>query len=107
MENFKHTKGEWVGVTDGDANFYGVSTLYGETTNKNWLFRIQQNGELSTVEQQANIKLMLYAPKLLKALVSLIAQTEHCELDNEQVIAVVDAKEIIKNLSKQKKSLTN
>ena len=57
----KHTQDKWHGTTDGEANFYGIATI------KDWLMRIQQNGELSTEEQEANIKLILAAPKLLGA----------------------------------------
>lgn len=39
---------EWKLTTDGEANFFGIAT------DKGWLMRIQQNGELSASEQKAN-----------------------------------------------------
>jgi len=58
----KHTQGEWINTTDGEANFYGVCT------QNNWLLRIQQNGELTIEVQEANAKLIAAAPELLEAL---------------------------------------
>lgn len=63
MSEFKGTKGSWVKTTDGEANFSGIST------KKNWLMRIQQNGEKSIEEQDANAKLIATAPELLEALI--------------------------------------
>lgn len=54
----KHTGGDWISTTDGEANFYGIANA------GDWLCRIQQNGKLTTQEQEANIKLMEAAPKL-------------------------------------------
>lgn len=66
----KHTKGPWFNTTDGEANFYGIAT------QENWLFRIQQNGEKGTAEQEANAKLLAAAPDMLEAL-----KDAHRELD--------------------------
>lgn len=62
MSEFKGTKGIWIKTTDGEANFYGICT------EKNWLMRIQQNGEKSIQEQEANAKLIATAPELLEKL---------------------------------------
>jgi hypothetical protein len=73
----KHTPGKWEMTTDGEANFFGICTSQFPDRNENepkhnWLFRIQQNGELSIPEQEANAKLIESAPDLLKALSELI-----------------------------------
>lgn len=49
----KHTQAELHLTSDGDANFYGIAV------KGRWLMRIQQNGELSTEEQVANVERMV------------------------------------------------
>jgi hypothetical protein len=90
--NDTQIEGEWVQVSDGDANFYTIVSKEKDKTR--WLFRIQQNGELTVEQQQCNINLILAAPELLEALirVSRINKTarEHIS-DNvfEQVEAAI------------------
>ena len=60
MESVTHTTEKWEHTTDGEANFYGIAT------EKDWLMRVQQNGELSVEEQEANIRLIVGAPQTLK-----------------------------------------
>lgn len=54
----KHTPGDFISTTDGEANFYGISNT------GDWLCRIQQNGKLSVKEQEANMQIFAAAPKL-------------------------------------------
>lgn len=69
----KHTKGKWIVTEDGEANFSGIADKY------NWLFRIQQNGELTEQVQRANTKLISKAPDMLELLE---------EIDNEITIVL-------------------
>ena len=61
----KHTPGPWEVTEDGEADFSGIAT------QSNWLMRIQQNGELSVQEEEANANLIAAAPELLAALEAL------------------------------------
>jgi hypothetical protein len=65
MKEFKGTRRVWYSTTDGEANFYGIAT------DENWLMRIQQQGELMPLEQEANQKLIASAPEMLEALQNL------------------------------------
>lgn len=56
----KHTPGDWIEETDGESNFHGI------INNKNWLMRIQQNGEKGLIEQESNLSLISQAPALLE-----------------------------------------
>jgi hypothetical protein len=62
----QYTEEKWQVTTDGEANFFGIAT------SKGWLLRVQQNGELSAQEEEANIKLIAAAPELLRALIEVI-----------------------------------
>lgn len=66
MATYLHTPGPWTAGSDGEANFSGLAT------SKNWLARIQQNGELSTSEHDANTKLMAAAPDMLIVLIEAV-----------------------------------
>jgi len=59
---FQGTAEGWKFTSDGEANFYGIKT------GKNWLMRIQQNGELMPAKQMANMQLILASQKMIKAL---------------------------------------
>lgn len=59
---FKGTEEKWELTTDGEANFYIICT------EKNWLMKIQQNGEISIQEQEANAKLIAAAPEIFELL---------------------------------------
>lgn len=61
---FNGTTGPWKLTSDGEANFHGI-----QKPNGNWLMRVQQNGELSIKEEEANMKLIVAAPELLEALI--------------------------------------
>lgn len=56
----------WKMTTDGEANFYGIATI----DKKNWLLRIQVNGELMPIKQLEIIKLIETAPEMLETLKS-------------------------------------
>lgn len=63
MEKVNITEGEWKVKEQGDANEYVV--LLGKN---DWIMNILQNGEIPTFEQRANMKLIEFSPKILKAL---------------------------------------
>lgn len=83
----KHTGNEWVRTTDGEANFYGIAS------GKNWLMRVQQNGELLVSEQEANIKLIENAPKLIQ-----IAEMFYDHLGSKESIIKIIVTEVLADI---------
>lgn len=71
----KHTQGEWRVTTDGEANFFGIAT------EKGWLMRIQQNGEMQVVEQIANAERIVKCVNMHNELIQAIKDlVEHCNV---------------------------
>lgn len=58
-----HTPGPWTLKTQGEANEY---CILGE--NNRWIMALQQNGEMSVEQQDANGRLVEAAPEMLEAL---------------------------------------
>lgn len=71
-----HTKGPWIITPDGEANFVGIAT------EKGWLMRIQQNGELSVEEQIANARIIAAARDMLDTLISIRQTLESMKKDS-------------------------
>jgi hypothetical protein len=63
----KHTKGPWSYHANGDGSY---SILGEKISDKEyqWIAGFWHNGNVYTIEQLANVKLMALAPELLKAL---------------------------------------
>jgi len=89
----KHTQLKWYLTSDGYANFFGIST------DKNWLMRIQQNGELSVQEQNANANLIINAPELLKICITIMEDDKLNSILKGQ--DRVELKNIIKKATEQ------
>jgi hypothetical protein len=58
----KTGKIEWTPTTDGEANFYGFAN------KKDWLMRVQVNGEICVYHQAQLINLISAAPDMHEAL---------------------------------------
>ena len=65
-----HTPGPWTLRQSGEANHHTI-----DNPNSKWLVVIKQNGELSSVIQESNARLIASAPELLEVLEELIAIT--------------------------------
>jgi hypothetical protein len=73
--SWKGTKAQWQKTTDEEPNFYGVAA------KRNWLMRVQQNGELSTEEQEQNMNLIVAGTEMLTVLENLISLIENNEIE--------------------------
>jgi hypothetical protein len=60
--NLLHTPGPWVWREQGEANNWCIIT-----NSQRWVIGFAQNGELATLEQKANARLIAAAPDLLGA----------------------------------------
>jgi hypothetical protein len=63
------TKGDWVAHEQGEANEYVVLT-----DEKEWVLAVKMNGKQFHGEQLANLRLMVAAPEMLKALERMIEE---------------------------------
>ena len=92
-ETIQHTPEPWEWKAQGCANEYVLLT-----NDMQWLMAIRQNGELSTLQHEANMRLLSKAPELLDALESVINATLPIATKNEKPIyhpSVALAKELI------------
>lgn len=62
----QHTPGPWQLVALGEANVYGVNRVV--DGKDRWLISFRMNGELTTAQQMADVRLIAAAPRLLAAL---------------------------------------
>lgn len=62
-DEYPFTPAPWLPKEQGDANQWFIMA-----NDHKWLFYLQQNGELTNQQQQANIRLIAAAPDLLAAL---------------------------------------
>lgn len=60
----QHTPGPWQLVALGEANVYSVSRIV--DGKDRWLISFRMNGELTTAQQMADVRLISAAPDLLE-----------------------------------------